>query len=173
MDNVVEITKGPDGRRFVKLPDRAVDRRIVGAQLELPDAPSRTNPIALVVCYDLYGLSTPKSASALGFTEHQIEEIRKTSIYDTIKQSIISNIGASEDNEVKAIFVENAKKAAQVLVEQLGSNTSSQAVSAAMKILGFAGLSPKSAPPTPNKMASGLNIVFVDNTTTGVIDNGR
>ena len=164
-DNVVEITKTADGRRFVKLPtkQKAVDRRIVRNSVELPDAPDRTNPIALVVCYDLYGLSTSRCASALGFTEHQIEKIRETAIYDEIKQSIISNIGATGDNEIKAIFIENAKKAAKVLVEQLDSNTSSQAVSAAMKILGFAGMSHK--PTGQEKPKSGLNIIIVDGNT--------
>jgi hypothetical protein len=172
-DNIIEITKRPDGRRFVKLPDKtkAVDRRIAGST-ELPDAPNRTNPIALVVCYDLYGLPSSVTASALNLTEHQIEEIRETVIYDKIKQSIINNIGASDNGEVKEIFVKAAKRAAEKLVEQLDSNSSAQAISAAMKILEGAGMSPNRGSSSQDKMAAGLSIVFLDNTEPKVIDNG-
>lgn len=107
-DNVVEIRA--DGRRFVKLPDKPIEKEI-----ELPD------------------------------------------LDDSV--------------EVREIFIKAAKKAALKLVEQLDSNSSAQAISAAMKILEGAGMSPKRSPATQDKMASGLQIVFLENNTKTIEGN--
>jgi hypothetical protein len=169
MDNVIEITKTQDGRRFVKIPQK-VAKKAIRNEIDLPVPSERANPIALVVIYDLYGLSTAKCSTALGFTEAQIEEIRQTDVYNTVRQTVIGNISASEDNEVKAIFVENAKKAAQILVNQLDSNTSSQAISAALKILNYAGHGPKKSA-SEDRMSKGLQIVIVD--TPKTVEHGQ
>lgn len=109
-DNIVEIIKGPDGRRFVNLPSRQVEK------------------------------------------EPPLPEL-------------------SDSAEVREIFIKAAKKAALKLVEQLDSNSSAQAISAAMKILEGAGMSPKRAPAINDRMAAGLNIVILDNPPVKVIDH--
>ena len=170
MDNVIEITKAPDGRRFVKLPEKVT--RAKSSKTALPDDPRRVNAIALVVCYDLYGLSSSDCAYTVGLSEGQLDEIRGTSIYNALRERIIDNLGATGDTEVKAIFVAAAKKAAEKIVEQLDSNSSAQAISAAMKILEGAGMSPRKASVVQDKMAAGLSIVFMDAPDPKVVDHG-
>ena len=109
-DNVIEIIKQPDGRRFVKLPEKHVEK-----EPELPDL--------------------------------------------------------SDSAEVREIFIKAAKKAALKLVEQLDSNSSAQAISAAMKILEGAGMSPKRSHAVQDRMATGLQIVFLEGNTTKTVEH--
>ena len=157
----VTITRTPDGRRLVKLPIKRAEIS-PATNNELPDEPQVVNPIALLLCYDLFGLTELAIVHAMGLTEDQIAEIRETSTYDTLKEGIISRFKSSETDEIRGLFKAEAKKAAQKLIEQLDSNSSSQALSAAMKVLDFAGLSPKRGPSTDERMNSGLNIIFMD-----------
>ena len=158
-------------RRLVKIPVKGPKVQ-TGTNNELPDEPKVVNPIALLLCYDLFGLTELAIVHAMGLTEDQIAEIRETSTYDTLKEGIISRFKSSETDEIRGLFKAEAKKAAQKLIEQLDSNSSSQALSAAMKVLDFAGLSPKQGRSVDDRMTTGLNIIFMDKPEEKVIENG-
>lgn len=156
----VEVQQTEDGRRFVKLEVQEQSRALV-REIKLPATPDVTNPIGLVTLYELYGLSDPQIVQALGFTQDQLETIRSTEVYRTIKDTVVNNIRDVTSTEVTGVFRDQAKRAASTIIANLDSNVATVAMTAATKVLEYAGISPKRAEPD-DRMSKGLNIVIMN-----------
>lgn len=152
----VEVRQTEDGRKFLKLPEP-----MGKGEVKLPAPSSVANPIGLVVCYELFGLSDQQISQAVGFTQEQLETVRSTDVYLNIKTTVVDNIKDVTINEVTGVFRDNAKRAAGTIISNLDSNIASIAMTAATKVLDYAGISPKRIE-AGDKMKGGLNIMFVD-----------
>lgn len=155
----VEITV-KNGKRFVSLPSKLEAEQIVHNTkrkiADLPDIPDRMNPISAVIAYELFGLDREEIAIALGLTIYQINQICSTEAFDKMRQVVLSNIQKQSVDEVKTIFQEHAKTAANKIVEHVGSNSALISMQAAGKVLSYAGYSPEEA--RVNPMDTGLTI---------------
>ena len=155
----VEVHQVDDGRRFVALPTEVPVKRLTEAKL--PSTPDVCNPISILAFYELYGLSDPQISQTLGFTDEQIQSIRSMDLYKTIKDTVVNNIRDATSTEVTGVFRDHAQQAAATIIENLNSNVSNVAMAAAVKVLDYAGISPKRAA-TDDRMSKGLNIVIMN-----------
>lgn len=162
----VEVKQTGDGRKFLKLP--VVGSGVKG-EAKLPATANVANPIGLVVCYELFGLSDYQISQAIGFTQEQLEAVRSTDVYLTIKTTVVDNIRDVTMNEVTGVFRDNAKRAANTIIEQLDSNIAPVAMRAAQHVLDYAGISPRRSG-EEDKMAKGLNIIVLEDAQTKVVE---
>jgi hypothetical protein len=156
----VEVHQTEDGRRFVALPSVPVQVKR-SHETKLPSTPDVCNPISILAFYELYGLSDPQIMETLGFTQDQLQSIRSMDLYQVIKDTVVGNIKDQTITEVTSVFRDQAQKAASTIISNLDSNVSTVAMSAAVKVLDYAGISPKRGE-IDDKMSRGLNIVIMN-----------
>ena len=156
----VEVHQTEDGRKFIALPSTPVPIKR-SQETKLPSTPDVCNPISILAFYELYGLSDPQITQALGFTDEQLQSIRSMDLYRVIKDTVVGNIKDQTITEVTGVFRDQAKRAADTIISNLDSNVSSVAMHAAVKVLDYAGISPKRGE-AADQMSKGLNIVIMN-----------
>jgi hypothetical protein len=117
-DDPIEVTR-KDGKVFIALPSRVDSEQIVHRAYrklgELPAPSKQTNPIAVIIGYELFGLSDEDIAIAMNLTVPQINQIKRNDAYIIMRKGIVDNVVNKGKNEVKNIFVENQPKLPTVL----------------------------------------------------------
>jgi hypothetical protein len=162
-DEPVEITI-KNGKRFIQLPSKSEAEQLVHQVrrrlADLPDIPDRTNPIAAIISYELFGLSQNEIAIATRLSISQINTIMNTEAYSQMKASIIETVKSTVTDQVTETFKNSAKSAAQKITDLVAAPSGTVALRASKHVLDYAGYTPKSKDPS-EKMRDGLSIVIV------------
>jgi hypothetical protein len=156
---VVEIR---DGRRYIPMPSRdaAVQRvhSLTKKLADLPAPPDQSNPIAVALCYELFGLEVEEAALAMGVTVQVLNSIRTTEHYSQFKSSILENIRNRTVDLVTRKFEEKVGDAAQKISDLVDSPSGLIALRASQMVLDGA-----KANKAEDPMKQGLQIVIYNN----------
>ena len=128
---------------------------------ELPLPPQQLSGVALVSFYTLYGLQDQDIAVALDgrLTTEQIKLIRETDAYQEFMQVAKANLLHTETNTVRELFEENAKKAAEKIVQLADSDVDVLAFKASQDVLDRAGHRPADIVEHRHTLENSLHIV--------------
>lgn len=110
---------------------------------EIKEPPAIMNAVGAVLMYELYGLSSSEIASYLSTSVERIEGIINSDAYITAKAEIIHNVILSMEEDVRGLLATNAKRAAQTVIDGLGSQDSEMKLKAAADVLNRSGFSPQ------------------------------
>lgn len=157
------------GKRFVSLPSRDEALQRVHATLkrvvDLPAPPDQSNPIAVVLSYELFGLSVEETAIAMSLPTGAVVAIKSSEHYADFKSTVLENIRNTTNDAVTKMFEEHASNAAKRVVDLVDSPSGVVALSAAKQVLDRSQGSRAQDP-----MKTGLQIVIY-NTQEKVIDH--
>ena len=153
---------------FVKVPNTSdIKREIVAARkrvADLPVPPEQMNTLSVILSYSLFGISDEDISLTLSIPLEQIVTIKGSDTYVGLQQTILTNIVESDLSDVRGLFVQKSRSAAQVMFDvvdnpDVGVNTK---MTAAKDILDRAGQRPVDVVEHRHKMEGGLTIEYVD-----------
>jgi hypothetical protein len=147
------------GKKFVPLPSRDEVTQRVHATLkrvsDLPAPPDQSNPIAVVLSYELFGLSVDETALAMSVPIGVVNNIRASEGYSQFKGDVLENIRKTTSDVVTKKFEESAERAAARVIDLVDSPSGIVSLSAAKQVLDRSQGSRTSDP-----MRTGLQIVI-------------
>jgi hypothetical protein len=127
---------------------------------DLPDIPQRMHVIGAVLSYRLFGLDDTEIALATGMTEEQIGRIIVSDAYTSLHEKAIEGILSSDAENVRNLFAQGARKAAQT-VTKLSTLPNALGFRAAKDVLDRAGMRPADVVEHRHKLDGELHIVHI------------
>lgn len=174
----------PDGRivspgedRMVEIPSNAEARELVVRTRrklsDLPDVPRTMNAISVILTYTLFGLDDTEISIATNLTVDQISRIRSNEAYTRMHETVVSSILDAESDDVRDIFRQNAREAANVFVHAMKSDKLGVKMNSAAQILDRGGFRPVDVIEHRHQVNGGLRIEIVKkDADTPTIDMG-
>jgi hypothetical protein len=153
---------------YVEVPNTAeLKREVTAARMrisDLPVPPNQMNTLSVILSYSLQGISDYDIATVLHIDEDKLDIIKSSDPYRELQTTIIKNITASDLSDVRGMFVQQSRNAAQVMFdvvndEDIGVGTK---MIAAKDILDRAGQRPVDVVEHRHKMEGGLTIEYVE-----------
>lgn len=132
---------------------------------DLPDLPKVMNAVLVVMGYTMYGLDDDAISEATGFKVEQVERIKKADPYTQMYEALVRSVMDAETDVVREFIAKNAKSAASVMVEALGSGTRADRMAAARDILDRSGHRPADVVEHRHSVDGGLVIEYVKRET--------
>lgn len=131
---------------------------------DLPVPPKQMNTLSIILSYSLQGVSDSDIAALLNTDEDRIFAIKISDPYRELQNVIIQNIVKSDLEDVRSLFVQKSRSAAQVMFNvvadpDIGVTTK---MMAAKDILDRAGQRPVDIIEHRHKMEGGLTIEYVE-----------
>ena len=147
----------------------AVDaqREIVSARLRISDLtvpPEQMNTLSVILSYSLQGVANNDIATLLHIDEDWVANIKASDGYKELQTTIIKNIIESDLSDVRNLFVEHSRGAADIMLGLLGSKSESTRGSAAKDILDRAGHRPVDVIDHRHTLEGSLVIQYVEPT---------
>lgn len=176
-ENFITLADGrkidPTSGRVVKqttqfeLPTVSVAQGLVAGvrrkMTELPSVPEKMHPIAVVLCYKLFGLNDEECALALNWSQEQVTRITQMKEYADMHQSVVESIMSGETANVRDIFTKYSRNAATKMIELMSSENETTVMMAAKDILDRAGHRPADMiVEQRSKMQADLVVKFVN-----------
>lgn len=169
---VVELR---NGRRHIAIPSKEEAAQKVHSLTkkvsDLPAPPDASNPIAVALSYELFGLSVEETALAMSVPLQVLNRIRATEHYSQFKQGVLTNLRDRTIDSVTKKFEEKADAAAQKITDLVDSPSGLISLSAAKLVLEKA-----QGSKTQDPMKTGLQIVIYNNSgsdTPTLIEHGE
>jgi hypothetical protein len=153
---------------FVRVPNtQELQREVVAARMrlsDLPVPPKQMNVLSVILSYTLQGISDYEIASALCIAEDKIINIKESDPYRQLTTTIIKNITESDLSDVRGMFVQQSRNAAQVMFDVVNDADCGHGTKmvAAKDILDRAGQRPVDVVEHRHKMEGGLTIEYVE-----------
>tara|TARA_R100000750_G_C2311169_1_gene82528 strand:- start:203 stop:796 length:594 start_codon:yes stop_codon:yes gene_type:complete len=153
---------------FVKVPNtQELKREIVASRMrvsDLPIPPKQMNTLSVILSYSLQGISEFDIANILSIDEDKIITIKESDPYKELQSTIIKNITESDLSDVRGMFIQKSRGAAQVMFDviedtEIGIGTK---MVAAKDVLDRAGQRPVDVIEHRHKMEGGLTIEYVE-----------
>lgn len=150
---------------FVEVPTHTEAQRLVVQTRrklsDLPELPKAMNAIGAVLSYTLFGLADDEIALATGMTEDQVGRIKVNDAYTQMHDAVTKSVLDAETGNVRDMFQQHARDAAQVMVGVLRDGPRSDRMAAARDILDRAGHRPSDVVEHRHRMDGGLVIEIV------------
>jgi|TARA_R110000822_G_scaffold12978_1_gene46634 hypothetical protein len=152
----------------VKVPNTSeLQREIVASRIrisDLPVPPKQMNTLSVILSYSLQGISDNDIANVLLIDKDKIITIKESDPYKELQATIVKNITESDLSNVRGLFVQHSRGAAQVMFDvvtdpEMGIMTK---MNAAKDILDRAGQRPVDVVEHRHKMEGGLTIEYVE-----------
>ena len=153
---------------FVRVPNtQELQREVVAARMrlsDLPVPPKQMNVLSVILSYTLQGISDYEIAFALCIAEDKIINIKESDPYRQLTTTIIKNITESDLSDVRGMFVQQSRNAAQVMFDVVNDADCGHGTKmvAAKDILDRAGQRPVDVVEHRHKMEGGLTIEYVE-----------
>jgi hypothetical protein len=153
---------------YVKVPNtEELKREITTARMrlsDLPAPPKQMNTISVILSYSLQGISDYDISMILSISEDAVFNIKKTDVYREVQANIIKSITESDLSDVRSLFVQKSRTAAQVMFDVLDDADVGvlTKMTAAKDVLDRAGQRPVDIIEHRHKMEGGLTIEYVD-----------
>jgi hypothetical protein len=153
---------------FVKVPNtQELKREIVASRMrvsDLPVPPKQMNTLSVILSYSLQGINDFDIANIISVDIDKLHTIKKSDPYIELQSTIIKNITESDLSDVRGMFVQKSRNAAQVMFDviddaDIGVGTK---MVAAKDILDRAGQRPVDVVEHRHKMEGGLVIEYVE-----------
>jgi hypothetical protein len=133
------------------------------------------NAVAVVLAYSMYGLDHEEIATLCGMKPYQVERIRISEQYAHMHEAVERSVLDGEADAVREMLSQNARLAANVMVDSLNAGTRSDRMAAARDILDRSGHRPADVVEHRHRVDGGLVIEYVkrdESKDTPVIDMG-
>jgi hypothetical protein len=153
---------------YVKVPNtEELKREITTDRMrlsDLPAPPKQMNTISVILSYSLQGISDYDISMILSISEDAVLNIKKTDVYREVQANIIKSITESDLSDVRSLFVQKSRTAAQVMFDVLDDADVGvlTKMTAAKDVLDRAGQRPVDIIEHRHKMEGGLTIEYVD-----------
>jgi hypothetical protein len=153
---------------FVEVPNtEAIQREIVASRMmisDLPLPPKQMNTLSVILTYSLQGISDYDIAVLLFVDEQRIKLIKESDPYRELQTIIIKNITENDLSNVRGLFVQHSRNAANVMFDVLNDDdvTVTTKMIAAKDVLDRAGHRPADVIEHRIRMEGGLTIEYVD-----------
>ena len=153
---------------FVKVPNtQELKREIVASRMrvsDLPVPPKQMNTLSVILSYSLQGINDFDIANIISVNIDKLHTIKQSDPYKELQSTIIKNITESDLSDVRGMFVQKSRNAAQVMFDviddaDIGVGTK---MVAAKDILDRAGQRPVDVVEHRHKMEGGLVIEYVE-----------
>ena len=151
-DSLVEV---PSATEAIKLVTKT-RKRIA----DLPDVPQRMHVVGAVLSYRLFGFDDQEIALALNLTEAQVGRIIMSDAFITLHKEVVNGILRSETDNVRSLFEQNARRAAENVVK-IASRQDALGFRAARDVLDRAGMRPADVVEHRHMMDGQLQIVHI------------
>ena len=152
---------------FVEVPNtRELQQNFVTAQIkiaDLPLPPKKMNVLSVILSYSLQGIANYEIASIVNVEEERIAIIKDSPEYKELQATIITNITKADLADVRTLFVENSRSAANVMFDVINDpemGTTNKMI-AAKDVLDRAGQRPVDVVEHRHKLEGGLTIEYV------------
>ncbi len=150
---------------YVEVPNWAdTQRQIVAARTRIADfpcPPSQMTSIGLVLFYSMMGISDDEIHHIIGLTVDQIGRIRVSDAYGEVQQTFLDKIVKHDIDDVRTMFVEGSRTAANKMMSLMDSESENMQLSAAKDVLDRAGQRPVDVIEHRMKVEGGLTIKYV------------
>jgi hypothetical protein len=153
MGGLLEIPSQRDAQRIVTQTRRKL--------VDLPEVPRTMNGISAVISYTLFGLDDSEIAIAVGLTEKQVGLIKMTDAYASMYDTLVQSIMDAEANDVRDMFRQHSRTAANVLVDSLHNGGRGDRIVAAKDFLDRAGHRPADVVEHRMRVEGGLVIEII------------
>ena len=153
---------------FVEVPNTEDLRREITASRirlsDLPVPPKQMNTLSVILSYSLQGISDYEIASVLLIEEDKLAVIKKSDVYKDLQATIVKSITESDLSDVRSLFVQKSRSAAQVMFDVVDDPDMGTAykMAASKDILDRAGQRPVDVVEHRHKMEGGLTIEYVE-----------
>jgi len=161
-DRVVPVKR--DVPRLVEIPTNRDAQNIVlqtrRKLSELPDVPRTLNAVSVVISYTLFGLDDDEICIATNLNKDQLINLRDQPAYTMMYNNIIKSILEAEATQVRDIFVQSSRRAAQRFVDTL-DEPGALGLAAAGQVLDRAGMRPVDIVEHRHRVDGGLVIEVI------------
>ena len=151
---------------LVEVPNtEEIKRKIIASRKrisDLPVPPSQMNTISVIISYSLFGITDEDISNTLLIPLKQLQEIKSSDAYSGLQQQLLKNIIESDMSDVRGLFVQKSRKAANTMFDLLDSDSESTRGVAAKDVLDRAGQRPVDVVEHRHKMEGGLTIEYVE-----------
>lgn len=127
---------------------------------DLPDIPKRMHVVGAVLAYKLFGLDETEIALATGMTEEQVGRIIVSDAYTQLYTKAVEGILHADADNVRNLFAQGARAAAQNVVKLAQSNNA-LGFRAAKDVLDRAGMRPADVVEHRHRLDGELHIIHV------------
>lgn len=124
---VVEIPSSTEAQRIVTNTRRTI--------ADLPNVPDTMNPINIVLCYDMFGMSVQEIAVATRLSVDQVSAIQSHDAYNKMRSVLYESVLKSSEDDVVDILTRGRKRAAEKLYSLANSQDDDIALKASSQIL--------------------------------------
>jgi hypothetical protein len=166
---LVEVPNTADIKREI-----TASRKRIG---DLPVPPNQMNTLSIIISYSMFGINDADIGNILHIPTKQVDSIKQSDVYRELQSTLIKNITESDLSDVRGMFVQKSRAAANTMFELMSSTSESTRGSAAKDILDRAGQRPVDVVEHRHKMSGGLTIEYVekkdDIPTIDVTPNGE
>lgn len=142
----------PPGELFIRTKRHIAD---------IPDNIRNANACSVIISYTLFGLDDYEIGQALGITDAQLDRVRSSETYQLMFDAVCQSVLDAQSDNVRDIFQQHAKTAANVLVDALHNGSRTEKVGAAKDFLDRAGHRPVDIVEHRHRMEGGLVIEVV------------
>jgi len=142
-----------------------IKREIVASRKrisDLPVPPSQMNTISVVMSYSLFGITDEDISNTLLIPLKQLQAVKSSDVYAGLQKQLLKNIVESDMSDVRGLFVQKSRTAADVMFNLMGSESETTRGSAAKDVLDRAGQRPVDIVEHRHKMEGGLTIEYVE-----------
>lgn len=153
MEGIVAVPTNREAQQLVV----AARRKLA----DLPDVPRTMNTINVVLCYTLFGLDDEAISIATKLSMEQIEKVRLTDAFTSMRDQIVSTVLNSESEDIRGLFVQHARNAASTVVDVMQSGKSADRLNAAKDILDRGGFRPNDVVEHRHQLEGGLTISII------------
>lgn len=140
-------------------------REVVAARKrinDLPVPPEQMNTLSVIISYSLFGIADEDISNTLLIPLDQLQTIKASDAYTGLHATFLKNIVESDLSDVRGMFVQKSRTAANTMFDLLSSNNEATRGSAAKDILDRAGQRPVDVVEHRHKMEGGLTIEYVE-----------
>ena len=127
---------------------------------DMPVPPAQMNALSLVCFYTMWGLSEQDVAVQLNLSIQQIKNIKKLEEYKKLHDDIFKSIMETEANDVRYIFQQKARNAAQKVVDLMDED-GALGFAAAKDVLDRAGHRPADVVEHRHRLENTLQIEYI------------
>ena len=151
---------------LVEVPNTAqIKREIVASRKrisDLPVPPSQMNTISVILSYTLFGISDDDISTVLTIPLEQVEYIKSLDAYSELQTQFIKNIVESDLSDVRGLFVQKSRRAADKMFDLMESENEATRMVASKDVLDRSGQRPIDVVEHRHRMEGGLTIEYVE-----------
>ena len=151
---------------FVEVPNTAEIKREITASrkriADLPVPPQQMNTLSVIISYSIFGINDEDISNVLSIPLAQLAAIKTSDVYKDLQSSLLANIIESDQSDVRGLFVQESRRAADKVFDLMESESEATRMVAAKDVLDRAGQRPADVVEHRHKMEGGLTIHYVE-----------